>query len=442
MLFRNLFYKLKKYVKKIPYMVKAYKYICYKIKIYKIKKATKNHKRLLKKYSKRDNTPLTVLFVLTHLPTFKTKKVFEKMLKDPNFRPVILIAPYTQESKEKMLSDMEEMYKYFNKMNYPVINAYDSKNDSWVDVKKEINPDVIFMSNPHNLTMSKYYEELFLNYICLYVPYSHQISKYSNYYAQYNQLFHNAMYKIFAPHKVDLLIHKKYSDNKGKNVEVTGYPATEVFLDKKYIAKDVWKKQSHKKIRIIYAPHHTIDSPELPFSNVLKCADYFKELAQITKDAIQWAFKPHPLLKMKLKKHKDWGEARTNEHWNFWKNQENTQLEEGEYIDLFLTSDALIHDSGSFLVEYLYVNKPVLFLVSRDDIKKYFNPFGCEAFDVCYHGKKKEDINFFIDSLIKKNDSMKEKREQFLKKHIYPFHEDKMPSDRIIESIRKTFRIS
>lgn len=37
-------------------------------------------------------------------------------------------------------------------------------------------------------------------------------------------------------------------------------------------------------------------------------------------------------------------------------------IEEGDYLALFDTSDALINDSISFICEYMYVNKPMLFL--------------------------------------------------------------------------------
>ena len=63
------------------------------------------------------------------------------------------------------------------------------------------------------------------------------------------------------------------------------------------------------------------------------------ELAKKYQDSIQFAFKPHPVLKFRLIN--IWGEQKTEEYYKLWETMPNTQLETGDYIDLFLTSDAL-----------------------------------------------------------------------------------------------------
>jgi CDP-glycerol glycerophosphotransferase (TagB/SpsB family) len=91
-------------------------------------------------------------------------------------------------------------------------------------------------------------------------------------------------------------------------------------------------------------------------------AELMLELAQAYKDRIQIAFKPHPSLITQLYQHPDWGKERADDYYARWQQMENTQLETGGYVDLFMTSDAMIHDSGSFVVEYLYANRPVMFV--------------------------------------------------------------------------------
>ena len=60
----------------------------------------------------------------------------------------------------------------------------------------------------------------------------------------------------------------------------------------------------------------------------------------------------------------------------------NGMLCESDYIDLFLTSDAMIHDSGSFLIEYIYVNKPVQRIISNFEARNDFNSIGKKCFDI------------------------------------------------------------
>ena len=57
----------------------------------------------------------------------------------------------------------------------------------------------------------------------------------------------------------------------------------------------------------------------------------------------------------------------------------NTQTEFGEYRDMFLTSDAMILDSVSFMQEYLFTEKPLLVLRKEKDSES-FNTFGEEIF--------------------------------------------------------------
>src|SRR5690606_23808246 len=121
-----------------------------------------------------------------------------------------------------------------------------------------------------------------------------------------------------------------------------------------------WKNKSTKLKRIIWAPHHRIDEKgsKYSFSNFLKFHQSFLELAQENSDKIQIAFKPHPLLKQKLYVHKDWGVEKTRQYYNSWAQLPNGQLALDDYIDLFLTSDAMILDSISFIAEYAFTRKP------------------------------------------------------------------------------------
>ena len=47
----------------------------------------------------------------------------------------------------------------------------------------------------------------------------------------------------------------------------------------------------------------------------------------------------------------------------------------GDYFDEFVNSDAIIHDCSSFMVEYLFVNKPCCF-VERENVNKYLSKLG------------------------------------------------------------------
>ena len=56
---------------------------------------------------------------------------------------------------------------------------------------------------------------------------------------------------------------------------------------------------------------------------------------------------------------------------------------EESYLEIFATSDGMIMDSNSFLAEYMYVNKPLLFLTREEQT---FNKLGrsiVDTYDQC-----------------------------------------------------------
>ena len=64
-------------------------------------------------------------------------------------------------------------------------------------------------------------------------------------------------------------------------------------------------------------------------------------------------------------KHPDWGKVKADEYYELWRTMPNTLLADGTFTNLFEGSDAMVHDCGSFVVDYLYFGHPVMF-VSKD----------------------------------------------------------------------------
>lgn len=80
----------------------------------------------------------------------------------------------------------------------------------------------------------------------------------------------------------------------------------------------------------------------------------------------------------------------------------------------------MINDSASFTIEYLYENKPCLFL-SNYDRQKDSNEVSLKAFGCRYHAETSEEIESFVrDVIIDGNDTMKEKREKFYNEVLLP----------------------
>ena len=112
----------------------------------------------------------------------------------------------------------------------------------------------------------------------------------------------------------------------------------------------------------------------------------------------------------------------------------NCQIEEGDYVDLFIGSDAMIHDCCSFTTEYLYQRKPVMYLL-KNNPQDVFNDFGIKSFEQHYHGRTQADIEHFIEDVVRAgNDPKKTGREEFFKQYLGPYN-GALPSENIIRTI-------
>ena len=177
------------------------------------------------------------------------------------------------------------------------------------------------------------------------------------------------------------------------------------------------------KKKLIWAPHFTINEGGYLYqSNFLWMSQIMIDVARKYVDRIHVVFKPHPRLFSELCNHELWGEDKAREYYKLWETMSNTQIETGEFIDLFMTSDAMIHDCGSFSVEYHYSEKPVMYVAQNfEEQIADKNDFGKIAMKLHYVGKDEQDIIDFIENIVLgENDFMQPQRQQFKQDYLLP----------------------
>ncbi|GIQ58081.1 hypothetical protein Flavo103_12170 [Flavobacterium collinsii] len=381
---------------------------------YKIRQAPKNHQKALEIVRQKEK--VKVAFFLTHESVWKYDLLFDLMLAHPRFEPQIFVCPIVNFGKENMLFEMDKAYNAFKNRGYDVVRTYDTATAEYLDIKKTFSPDLVFFTNPYEgLVDYRYYIKEFSNTLTCYVPYAIMTT---NYDAFYNLNFHNLVWRIFSETPIHKNIAFQKQKNKGKNNVVTGYPGFDQLLTSKRPNSNVWKNNNKTLKRVIWAPHHSMNELN-KVSNFLEYCDVFLELAIVYNNQLQIAFKPHPLLRIKLENDPDWGKKKTDAYYNKWMDLENGQFENSEYTDLFLTSDALIHDCGSFMAEYLITEKPSLFMVRNESVMREWSEFGEKTVAVHYQSRnKKELIDFIENVLLNENDWMKETRNNFVENNL------------------------
>ena len=359
----------------------------------------------------KDTPRKKVLFLLINLGMWKSNKLFELLLEDPRFDPYIVTTFIPGDTADYKKYVQDSIKTYFDKLGFPVLLTYDELTDSTMDIRK-LEGDLIFYPQPYHSKLSL----LPNNALFGYIPYDFPIQDTKVF---HNWLYHNICWKIFAVNDEYKTLEEKYSYTRGKNVSVVGYSNSDYYYDGHKVSFDAWKIKDQNVKRVIWAPHHSILSDDtMDQSTFLELADSFLKFAHKHSDKYQFVFKPHPRLKDKLCQLPDWGKKRTDDYYHAWENGYNTNFVEGNYIDLFLSSDAMVHDCCSFIAEYLYTEHPVLFLL-KNGANYNLQGKDCDIFDSQYKGHTMSDIESFLcDVVDNRNDPMKERREQIVQNYL------------------------
>lgn len=366
----------------------------------------------------RSKKVINVCFSLWSPAQFKAASLFTLMQEHPRFNPVISIFPnmgYNEE--EERLSVMKAAQQHFKAKGFPVLEESDIE-----EIRRSFHPDIIFESAPYESTLSALFGTIKPELRC-YIPYCFRNT---DSWISYNQVKQNRMWFNFVESPYYLDLARNTMCNKGANAICTGYP----FVDK-YFHRDrfpssdepKWQLSNGKLKRIIWAPHWAIHYGSLlQAGSFPEFAEDMLTLAKEYADKIQFVFKPHPKLREMLLKHPDWGKERTEAYYQAWADLPNAQYENGDYTNLFLDSDGMIHDCGSFIIEYMLTGHPCCFL-HRQETMPHFNQITNDALEAHYHAETVQEIRaFFDDIILSEQDPKKEKRDNFVSQYLQPPH--------------------
>ena len=220
----------------------------------------------------------------------------------------------------------------------------------------------------------------------------------------------------------------------------SGYPKMDYFFADNQ-SKYEWKTAQSNATKIIWAPHWSINDG-VKYSTFHWNYKFFYDYAKAHSETA-WVVKPHPNLLFSAVKEKLFPSAEAfEEYLNRWNELPNAKVETGAYYyDIFASSDGMIHDSGSFTLEYQYTHKPMLFL-RRDS--QHFGEFALELMEktYCADGKDHDKIAKFIEQiLIAKRDPKEQARREFFDKYLNYRRFNGMPaSEYIFNAIDKPLR--
>ena len=361
-------------------------------------------------------------FLLQELSQWKSESLYKRMLSHPRFDPILCISPCLE-----IPGAENRLIEYCQEKGYDFVLLDPEKT-----LKKQVGIDIALPEKPYR---SQIHEQHLIerNRSIPFVIIPYFLSTITEDWVV-NQRSSLLCWRQFVDNESCRQEWAKVSRIKGLNYVVTGLPVMDELLTPREEFQDVWPVGDGRK-RIVYAPHHTVSDLHMEgigYSTFLENCEVMLELRDKYRDQAYFVFKPHPSLRRKLLTL--WGEERTDAYYQQWDRPGEIHVELGSYLSLFKYSDALIHDCGSFTVEYMYMDKPVMYLIRNESHTANMIPYAREAFDLHYKGKNVHDIDGFIQDVIAGNDPMKEQRTSFKQKHLLPPH-GRTACENIIHSI-------
>lgn len=212
-----------------------------------------------------------------------------------------------------------------------------------------------------------------------------------------------------------------------RSVRVAGYCKMDRLADELAARRAAAGAPRRKKVLV--CPHHTIDAPAdgaLALSTFLANADALAALPGAFPD-VDFVFRPHPLLFVRLATPKWWGPERTAAYRARLAAMPNVELQEGgDYFATFAESDAMIHDCGSFLAEYFYTGRPQCFMLREGDgTTRQLLPFSHRLLKHVYTARTPHDIFSFVRDVVAGGcDPLAEGRAEFAAKEVCVNHPD------------------
>lgn len=388
-----------------------------KLQYFEYAKQNKKYKKELKKLRNiAKNEKIKVLFCVVYDAVFPARPIFEKMIGDDLFEPMLVVIPDIIRGRQNMLKQLDKAYKTYQDIygSALVLKGYEENKDKYLDLTD--NYHLVCSANPYDEMTHQFFTYAFFiskGLFPFFVNYAY-LGRTKHEFIILNLESLNQSWLIFTESYPVQKVMQGIMPNRAINTVVTGYCK----MDSLYHSK----RCIDNKTRIIIAPHHTIGSSKdsLKLSNFLLYADFFLQLPK-KYPLVDFIFRPHPLLFVTLSKDELWGRVKVENYLSeLLRNSNVTYSTEGNYFDIFINSDAIIHDCGSFLAEYFYTDNPQCYLLrSEEAINEEFLSFGKEMLKHTYCVYNTTQVIKFIDNVvIAKNDYMKEQRLNFANKYI------------------------
>lgn len=375
-------------------IVFIYLKLSYFIARYKINRYSRNHK-------------IKVLFLISEVAKWKAQSLYDSLSKDTRFEPIICLYPMQVQMNDNPISVkkvQEEKMMFFVNKNMKVLDIWDADTRQ---LNNEVfnEPSIVFYQQTWDQPPAPDPICIASRHLTFYIPY-YLINNYHKE-LDLDMKLQRRVYRYVLQNQqiVDFFYSQvKKSHFAGKLVGL-GHPCTDGYS----------MPRENVDYSVIYAPHFSFYVEEIGlrwcnYSTFLSNGELILEYAK-SHPFIKWVFKPHPRLKMELINTGVWTKEKVEAYYKSWEDIGQVCLT-SDYKELFINSDLMITDCGSFLSEYSCTGKPLIRMISPY-LALEPHPILRELYNTFYVARNNSELVSYMNMLIEqRKDPQKKNREK------------------------------
>ena len=345
-----------------------------------------------------------VLFLVRQNSKWSYQSLYEALAQSGGYEVCVATSAMmrrkaTAEQLAAMEAETNENYEFFTRRGLHTVRAYAGGN--FVDLAV-FQPDIVFYDQPWNLPRIHRPQRVSRFALTAYSSYSVEIADVA---IDYTAKFHRLLWRYFTEDDSNNRRYERYRRGNSANCVTTGHPKLDTCRQAASADGQKYWRDMHK-FKIIYAPHHTFDDDSLRFATFQRNGRYILEYAKMHPETT-WLFKPHPRFKEAVIRAGLMSSEEVEAYYAAWQ-EIGSVYTQGDYFDIFKTSDLMLTDCCSFLAEYLLTGKPLIRLSNEGAVG--LNELGRKICAGGYSVTSNEELAAQIERLKRGEDSKKAER--------------------------------
>lgn len=343
--------------------------------------------------------PVRVAFLVIENQKWSAQSVYVAMVANPLFEPILLLSTHAdnvgREEGEALRTTLEQNVAFAQRHGFMFRKVFDEARGRFIPIA-EFSPDVVFYEQPYGLPPEHAPAAVSRYALTCYIPYGYGIYLARNSGQRFSAGFSEYLWRIFLESPDFLRMSGNIHLLENLSAVPTGYPKMDMLLT---LSRMCLPDEKIGRPRVIYAPHHSLTPGEGDSYGTFAWNGRWMLKFAHSMPGVTWVFKPHPKLKEQLVRTRMMTPLEVDRYFAAWGELANAQvILDGEYMPAFSDSDAMITDSGSFLMEFLLTGKPILLLVSPTSAG--YSPFGEQLVTKLYGAADVGEIRRFVERVV------------------------------------------